>query len=376
MDLGVSVCIITKNECDMLRRCLDSLKPYGFDIVVVDTGSEDETIDMVRSYTDGIYEFKWIDDFAAARNFAVSKAKYDTILVIDSDEYFLEGDVDSFAEYAKAHPQALGQIRQRQNTVNELGEKEESYIGLCRVFDRRYFHYAGRIHEQLVRGSVFDEDRDDGRDKLIERQEGELVEGYYVDLLFVHEGYGVDEEQRKNKAKRNAILLRKEVEKYPDQPDLLYQTAKSVYVAEGPESSLEYYERALSLELEPMKYWVRDLICCYGYVLLELERYEQAMSLEAVYDELSGYADYLFLMGLIHMNNGYMEQAVEEFINCTKLPEDKTAGTNSYKAYYNAGVIYECMGDSERATEVYSLAGDYYPAREGLKRVKSMGESV
>ncbi|MBR6229557.1 MAG: glycosyl transferase family 2, partial [Eubacterium sp.] len=168
---------------------------------------------------------------------------------------------------------------------------------------------------------------------------------------------------------RNVELLKREIEKYPESADLMYQTAKSVYVAEGAESSIEYYERALSLNLDPSRYWVRDLCICYGYVLLELERYEQALSLEAVYDDMKDYADYRFLMGLIYMNNGLFDKAVSEFITCTQMNEDKTKGTNSYKAWYNAGVIEECLGHSDMAMTYYHSAGQYEPAIEGIKRI-------
>ncbi|MBR6229288.1 MAG: LicD family protein, partial [Eubacterium sp.] len=195
----LSVCIITKNESGKLRKCLEALKPCGFEIVVVDTGSDDDTIEMASGYTDSIYEFEWIGDFAKAKNFAVSKAKYDTVMVVDSDEYFLEGDLDSFVGKAVLYPEAIGQIRQKQFTPDENGKLQENTIGLARVFDRRSFHYAGCIHEQLVRGGVFDKDRDDSRE-MLERRKSDYIEGYDTGLLFMHDGYAGDENERRRKA--------------------------------------------------------------------------------------------------------------------------------------------------------------------------------
>ena len=75
----ISICIITKNECNVLKECLERLFPHvqnvGHEIVVVDTGSTDDTVGMCRTYTNSIYEFPWIHDFSAARNFAAQKAK-------------------------------------------------------------------------------------------------------------------------------------------------------------------------------------------------------------------------------------------------------------------------------------------------------------
>ena len=105
--MNLSVCIITKNECEMLKKCLEHLFPHtqkmGHEIVVVDTGSTDETIGMCKTYTDKIYEFSWINDFAAARNFAASKASYDWILCIDSDEYVRIWDEDSLQNHMQNH---------------------------------------------------------------------------------------------------------------------------------------------------------------------------------------------------------------------------------------------------------------------------------
>ena len=367
MDIPVSVCYITKDESELLQKSLKSMKSFGFELVVVDTGSSDDTMSMVREYTDSLYEFEWIDDFAAAKNYSISKAKNDMVLVVDSDEYFLEGDMNRFFQKVQSYGVDVGSIDRREYTPDENGALQESVTSTPRFFDRRLYHYAGRIHEQVVRGSVFDLDRDDTRER-IEKQKADELRVYDTGLLFAHTGYAGAEQVRKMKASRNVSLLKKELNKYPDSAQLLYQMAKSMYVAEGVKASIEYYEKALGCDLNPEIYWVRDLINCYGYALLEMREYEKALSLEAVYDDLKEYADYLFLMGLIHLNNAMFELASEEFIRCTELKADSSVGTNSFKAYYNAGVIEESMGHIHKAISFYAKAGEYIPAKQGLNR--------
>lgn len=365
---GLSVCIITKDESIKLRKCLYALSCLEVEIVVVDTGSSDDTVEMARQFTDKIYYYEWCNDFAKARNYAVSKATYDIVMTVDSDEYYLEGDLEDVIIKAYDHPEAIGQIRQKQYTSDEHGDNQESIISLARIFNRNEYHYAGSVHEQLVRGSVFDDDRNDSRE-MLELRKSDIISAYDTGLMFAHDGYSGEDEQRRRKAARNVMLLKEELSRYPNAADLLYQTAKSVYVAEGAEASLEFYERALSCDLDPVLFWVRDLIVCYGYVLLELEKYEQALSIEAVYDELNDSADYIFLMGLIHMNNGIFDKAKAEFIRCTGMNGDRAGGTNSFKAFYNAGVIEECLGNYESAVGLYKAAGDYSPAIQGLDRI-------
>ncbi|MGR5962053.1 glycosyltransferase family 2 protein [Bacillus paranthracis] len=82
----MSACLIVKNEEDMLGKCLQSLRGYIDDIVVVDTGSTDMTKEIAKEFTDKVYDFKWMNDFAVARNFATSKASGEWILAIDADE--------------------------------------------------------------------------------------------------------------------------------------------------------------------------------------------------------------------------------------------------------------------------------------------------
>ena len=84
--LPVTVCIIAKNEEKYIEQCLRYLLPYEMEIVVVDTGSTDRTKEIAMKYTDKVYDFTWINDFSAARNFAASKASNNWILSVDCDE--------------------------------------------------------------------------------------------------------------------------------------------------------------------------------------------------------------------------------------------------------------------------------------------------
>jgi glycosyltransferase involved in cell wall biosynthesis/SAM-dependent methyltransferase len=82
-----SIALIVKNEESCLDKCLSSFAPIADEIVVVDTGSTDRTKEIARKYTDKIYDFKWVDDFSAARNFSFSKCTCDWIYWIDADDF-------------------------------------------------------------------------------------------------------------------------------------------------------------------------------------------------------------------------------------------------------------------------------------------------
>ena len=90
--ITISLCMIVKNEEDVLARCLESAKPAVEEIILVDTGSTDRTKEIARSFTDKIYDFAWIDDFSAARNFSFSKASMDYCMWLDADDVLLPAD--------------------------------------------------------------------------------------------------------------------------------------------------------------------------------------------------------------------------------------------------------------------------------------------
>ena len=97
----ISVCIITKNESEKLKKCLKQLMGYGFEIIVVDTGSTDDTVVMAKKYADKVCYFSWCNDFSAARNYALTQASNDIVMMIDSDEYLQEIDTGELEKLLK-----------------------------------------------------------------------------------------------------------------------------------------------------------------------------------------------------------------------------------------------------------------------------------
>ena len=108
----------------------------------------------------------------------------------------------------------------------------------------------------------------------------------------------------------------------------------------------------------------------YGYALLNSNQSEKALALENIYDEFGNSADFKLLMGLIYMNNRRYEAAVNEFLEATKYNESRMQGANSYIAYYNAGVVMECLGYIEEAVLLYEKCGDYAKAKSRLDALK------
>ena len=90
----ISLCMIVKNEEKVLARCLESAKGFADEIIIVDTGSTDRTLDIVSGYTSKVYSYPWKDDFSAARNESFSKATMDYCMWMDADDILKEGGLD------------------------------------------------------------------------------------------------------------------------------------------------------------------------------------------------------------------------------------------------------------------------------------------
>ncbi len=157
----VSLCMIVKNEEKVLARCLDSIADLMDEIIIVDTGSTDKTKEIASRYTDKIYDFQWINDFSAARNFADSKATMEYIYTADADEML---DVENRERFRQLKQVLMPEVEmvqmyyctpQENNTVYNF-EKEYRPKLYRRM---RGFVWIDAIHETLrLDPVVFDSD--------------------------------------------------------------------------------------------------------------------------------------------------------------------------------------------------------------------------
>lgn len=150
--IGLSACLIVKNEESQLARCLESLKGVADEIIVVDTGSTDRTLEIAKQYGAKIGHFAWCEDFAKARNAALELATQPWCLWIDADEELTANSVNMLRE-GLMRPQFGGYFIQIVNMLG-TGTEGETYVHApLRLFRRHEkVRFIGRIHEQIVQG--------------------------------------------------------------------------------------------------------------------------------------------------------------------------------------------------------------------------------
>lgn len=349
----ISVCIIAKNEESRIEQCLASVKPCGFEIVVVDTGSTDRTKEIAAKYADKVLDFAWCDDFSAARNFSLREASNNWIFMIDCDETIKEIDVEELNYFRKHLSESVGSVS-RENLVTENGVLTLNNIDYTeRFFNKKLYHYTGIIHEQLtpIRGTE--------------------IPNLLLHATLLHTGYDMTLEEQEAKYRRNFTLLEKQAAMDPENPYLYYQLGKTCEILEDFPRACTYYDKGLEFDVDPELAYVQAMVVSYGNALLRSGQAETALGFEGIYDEFSSVTDFVYLMGNIYNDNGMPEQALEQYQKALQMPPGRQNGANSFLPFYQSGMIFEALGNLETAAALYRKCGDFAPAAERLAALQS-----
>ncbi len=149
--ITISVCMIVKNEEDVLERCLQSIEEFADEIIVVDTGSDDRTKEIAFRYTSKVYDFEWIDDFSAARNFSFGQATMDYCMWLDADDVIEPGDQKGFLELKKTLAPDVDVVMVPYHTgFDANGNPTFSYYRERLLRRERGFRWEGAIHEAIA----------------------------------------------------------------------------------------------------------------------------------------------------------------------------------------------------------------------------------
>lgn len=280
--------MIVKNEEKNIERALSWGKDIVWEQIVVDTGSTDRTVEIAESMGAKVYHFQWIDDFAAAKNFAIEKASGDWIAFLDADEYFMP------EETAKIMP-LLNKLNRTPYHVMltswmHINQAGKIFAGgvQTRIFRRlEGLWYRKRIHEELEwnGGSIVNCTVDASNE-----------------LAILHSGYNHETSSDKQKGERNARLILMELQENPDDYDMMGYLGDSYYAAGDDIDRAELWYRK-SIERMPEhldEYDVRSAVTFWklmtilynkgdGRALMEI--YEKAVRLmpkESDYDYIAG----------------------------------------------------------------------------------------
>ena len=152
----VSLCMIVKNEEMHIARCLDSIAELVDEIIVVDTGSVDRTVEIVSNYTSKVYSYVWNDDFSDARNYSFSKASMDYCMWMDADDILEETQKDKFLQLKQTLSLDVDIVMMKYNTsFDEVGKPSFSYFRERWIKNDARYRWIGAVHEVIPpNGSV------------------------------------------------------------------------------------------------------------------------------------------------------------------------------------------------------------------------------
>ena len=235
--IRISQCMIVKNEEKNIERALSWGKGIVSERIVVDTGSTDRTVELARGLGARVYHFDWVDDFSAAKNFAIGKARYEWIAFLDADEYFSQEDAGKL-------PALLRRLQNKPYdgvAASWVHLEDNGNIKMIdaqvRVFrNRPGLRYHRRIHEYLAWP-------DDTGISYWNETEG---------LSIFHTGYGAQAGEKKRGGGRNLRLIQAELEDHPDDFEMLTYLANEYVGLKESALAEETYRKALSVMPERM----------------------------------------------------------------------------------------------------------------------------
>lgn len=263
----LTVCIIAKNEEKFLPKCLESVQSLAHQIVVVDTGSTDRTVEIARQQGAEVHSFVWCDDFSAARNAAHEHATGDWVLILDADE---ELAPDSREQLLKEMG-SRDVIAYRIPIVND-GEEQEGCCYVPRLFrNAPGLLFVGRVHEQIF-SSVEACRKDWGLGNVLGK------------TTIIHHGYAKEVIKDRGKIERNLRLLGQAIAEMPNEPSLLMNYGLDLVNSGQVDAGLEKYAEALRIMAaqppEATTPEVRErLLTLYSTHLIRAQRFEDVLEM-------------------------------------------------------------------------------------------------
>ncbi len=304
----ISLCMIVKDEEDVIARCLESVGDAVDEIIVLDTGSTDSTVEIASRFTNHIFTYSWKADFADARNEAASHAKGKWILVLDADEYFANGDAHKLRSFLEEHPINQNQIVTLE-IISFLGnQQEDGFLSsgrVSRIYPNRVgIHYDRPIHEQLVSDRT------------------SQLHFISAPVSVYHTGYLKDVIKIKSKSERNAELFQKIKQQSGFSAYDYFSLGNEFGVQGNFEKAAYYYEKAIrSVKSETVGWYPKCVIMiiqCY----LKLNRVSTSYEwIESKLIKWKNYPDYHYLKAKVLVHWGLLKAGEEEFLEALRLAE-------------------------------------------------------
>lgn len=365
--MKISACMIVKNEETNIEQCINSYREVVDEIIVVDTGSTDRTVDIATRLGANIYHFEWVNDFSKAKNYAISKATGNWIIFLDADEYFDYEKALSIPALINKHGIGKTEILAcKMYNIDEATGNNLADFVQTRIFKNTgNIHYVNAIHERL-------------------NSKSKNIHAVYIeenDLVIYHTGYS--EDRIISKAERNLQLLLLELEKPKFDPSMYHFLSDTYLTLKDYEKSIEYGKMFLKnpVKLEGLNNKVyQNLITA----MVE-KRYPWGEVYKVIEEAITEFPDHpmfqMYLARAHHFTKRY-EKALESYLKTIEL-QNRYDGIDInfitgkiHEIETPIASIYVDMNKEDKAINYYIRAlerkKDYLPALQGL--IKLIGK--
>jgi glycosyltransferase involved in cell wall biosynthesis len=222
----LSVCMIVKNEADLLARCLRSIQPVADQIIVVDTGSQDKTVEVAKNFGAKIFETEWRNDFAWARNISLDHATSTWILWLDADDVVPPESLPLITQLKQCKPDCVFGLIVRNQRPNDTGTE----FVQARMFPNRpEIRFERRVHEQMMPSAL-------RLGMVMEKRE----------VVIEHHGYA-DSDTLKRKSRRNIELMLQEYDPHHPDPVTAVEIADSYQLIDEFGEAERWYRAVLAI---------------------------------------------------------------------------------------------------------------------------------
>lgn len=338
----ISLCMIVKNEEKYIAQCLNSVKDIVDEIIIVDTGSTDNTIDLAKPFQPKVFQYQWDNNFGKARNYALEHAHGDWILVLDADEKIYSEDIPKLMDVVANTKANEIAFKFHNYTEEDSEENYNTHVGV-RLFKNHCFQYEGAIHEQLIPVNQ----------KIVHNP-------HVTEIRVGHYGY-LKSNSGKKKRERNIPIIQKLLDKNPNDSFQLFNMGNEYMSMEDYNKALSYFEQSYlnkNVSLAYCPHLIFRRAACLHY----LKRNEG--SLKILEEGLQLYpkcTDYEYFKGKIYRTLKRYSLAADSFNKCISMGKAPTnlsflSDTEEFKAFLELGNIYFLQDDFAKSLSFYLKA--------------------
>jgi len=344
----ISLCMIVKDEADNLPRCLESVRGIVDEIVIVDTGSTDETPQIAERYGAKVVRFKWTGSFSDARNKSLKHATGEWILWLDADEALADGK-ENLRKLLEANEEYDGFILPMVSFVGYRSHREGHVHPAFRLFrNLEGIRFERNLHEQIA--SSIKQVKPDAKFGILP-------------VWIEHYGYLSPLVRRKQKVARNLELAKKDLRVNPFDPFAWYNLGREYLRLRQWERAFYCFRRALVHLGDTFTPYLLRCLCDAVHCLMQLNRPQQAIALLRESQQLPiTTPDFWVLEGQVRFALGDWMGALRAFQGAlsfaSQLPTnfDWTEGATSYGAWYWMGLCHQKMGQLPDALQCFGRA--------------------